>query len=515
MAGRFRTILQIVSKGNIHRVVPHDTQPRVGYFLSDKISLSLFVPLGCRRIGQFGRQLTPDMSPPVSEWPWTDYIFRPFPVLFSSKHPLPQVGHIEFTHRLYPNTSDRRATWRQLLWAAIVKLTSLYIDAPEFVFAEIRENQPISAFRVNTAVIQQDSTTWADLASTLADLERCCIPASSARTALKLADSVNPYPVVVVWDSFAPELEDVDGSAVVIEVGTQNERNGNIAIVVRWNHSILSPKAAQIFMKQTLALLKVAAADPSRTASTLDLDPTLSSVIEANFNPEEAYCATDWLVRNAVERPDAVAHEIYANLSSPPRLLTYAELNTMANKLARWLRSRGLKLEDRVALCRSKDLHFYVAHAAIFKSGGCYVAVRRFIGSPRCFIHTHHSDRSRTSRRAKTSHCRRLRRKVHSHGRCVVQELWRSGLLSRFAGDPGRNRLTGSFGNIAGRVRLIGVPHLHVWSVTPSLFLGIISDGSHRDNRKTERVFAQPPWHLLGDQSYMRVPTGGFQPGHG
>jgi len=318
------------------------------------------------------------MTPPVCEWPWADYSFHSFPILSSSKHTPSQVGRIEFTHKLHPNAHDHGLSWRQLLWAAIVKLTSHYVDAPEFVFAEIHGKRPISAFKVVTAAIQQDSVTWADLSSSLRDIERHHIPVSRARTALGLADSVNPYPVVVIWDSLTPELVDVDGTAVVVEVETQNENNGSIVVALRWNQSILSPDAAQIFAKQTLALFDVAAADPSRTASTLGLDPGLTSIIEANYDPEEACCATDWLVRNATERPDAIAHEIYSTLSSPPCFLTYAQLNNMANKLARWLRSNGLKLEDRVALCRLRDLQFYVAQAAIFKSGGCYVSVRGF-----------------------------------------------------------------------------------------------------------------------------------------
>jgi len=328
------------------------------------------------------------MALPECEWPWADYSFHPFPVLSSSNHTPSQVGRIELTHKLLPNAHDHGLSWRQLLWAAIVKLTSLYIDAPEFVFAEIHGKQPISAFKVVTAAIQQDSVTWADLSSSLRDIERHHIPVSRARTALSLADSVNPYPVVVVWDCLTTELVDVGGAAVVIEVETQNENSGHIVIGLRWNHSILSPDAAHIFAKQILALFDVAATDPSRTASTLGLDPGLTSIIEANYDPEEAFCATDWLVRNATERPDAIAHEIYSNLSSPPYLLTYAELNNMANKLAHWLRSNGLELEDRVALCRPRDLQFYVAQAAIFKSGGCYVSVRFFLGSPCHVIQT-------------------------------------------------------------------------------------------------------------------------------
>ena len=321
------------------------------------------------------------MPPPASKWPWADYIFRPFPVLSTSKNTPSQVGRVEFTHTLHPKTRDHGVSWRHLLRAAIVKLTSLYVEAPEFVFAEVHGKQPISAFKATTAAIQQDSATWADLSSSLHDLERHHIPVSYARAALSLADSVNPYPFVVVWDNLTPELVDVEGTVVVVEVETQNENNGSIVVAVRWDHSIFSPDSAHIFAKQILALFDVAAADPSRTANALELDHPLISIIEANYNPEEACCATDWLVRNATERPEAIAHEIYPDLSSPPRLITYAELNNMANKLARWLRSNGLELEDRVALCRSRDLQFYVAQAAIFKSGGCYVSVRVFIES--------------------------------------------------------------------------------------------------------------------------------------
>ena len=325
------------------------------------------------------------------EWPWTDYIFHPFPILSSSKHAPSQVGRVEFVHILHPKIHGHGTPWQHLLWAAIVKLTVPYVGAPEFVFAEIHGNRPISAFKVVTTEIQQDSVTWADLSSSIHDLERRSIPVSCTRTALGLADSVNPYPVTVVWDSPTP-LEDDDGTAVVVEVETNNGKNGSIVIALRWNHSIMSPDAAQVFMKQILALFDIAATDPSRTASTRELDLSLTSIIEANYNPEEACCATDWLVRNAAERPGDIAHEIYPSLSSAPRFLTYAELSNMANKFAHWLRSNGLESEDRVALCRSRDLQFYVAHAAIFKSGGCYVSVRLCKTRARHVVYTSHPD---------------------------------------------------------------------------------------------------------------------------
>jgi len=153
------------------------------------------------------------MPPLAYEWPWMDYIFHPFP--------------------------------------------------------EIHGKQPISIFKAITAKIQQGSASWADLSSALRDLKRHRIPVSGARAALNLADSVNPCPVVVIWDGLTPELVDIDGTAVVVEVGTQNEDEGSIAVALRWNHSSLSPDAAQTFAKQVLALFDVAAADPLQTASTL------------------------------------------------------------------------------------------------------------------------------------------------------------------------------------------------------------------------------------------------------
>jgi len=212
-----------------------------------------------------------------------------------------QVGRVEFTHALHPNLHNHRIPWQHLLWAAIAKLTSLYVDAPEFIFAEIHGKQPISIFKAITAKIQQDSASWANLSSALRDLKRHRIPVSGARTALNLAESVNPYPVVVIWEKLTPELVDIDGAAVVVEVDTQNEDGGNIVVALRWNHSSLSPDAARVFAKQVLALFDVAATDPSQTASTLGLDLTLNSIIEANYDPGEACRATDWLVRNAAE----------------------------------------------------------------------------------------------------------------------------------------------------------------------------------------------------------------------
>ncbi|MDU1607758.1 MAG: amino acid adenylation domain-containing protein, partial [Staphylococcus epidermidis] len=65
--------------------------------------------------------------------------------------------------------------------------------------------------------------------------------------------------------------------------------------------------------------------------------------------------------------PDAVAvvHE--------ERRLSYAELNTQANRLAHHLRGLGVKPDDRVAICIARSPEMIVGLLAILKAGGAYV----------------------------------------------------------------------------------------------------------------------------------------------
>ena len=53
--------------------------------------------------------------------------------------------------------------------------------------------------------------------------------------------------------------------------------------------------------------------------------------------------------------------------------LTYRELNERANRLAFYLRERGVQLDSRVALCVERGLDLVVGLLAILKAGGAYV----------------------------------------------------------------------------------------------------------------------------------------------
>ena len=69
-----------------------------------------------------------------------------------------------------------------------------------------------------------------------------------------------------------------------------------------------------------------------------------------------------------VERtPEAVAL-VFENES-----LSYAELNTRANRLAHYLRELGVRPDVRVAICVERGFEMIIALMAVLKAGGAYV----------------------------------------------------------------------------------------------------------------------------------------------
>jgi pristinamycin I synthase-3/4 len=53
--------------------------------------------------------------------------------------------------------------------------------------------------------------------------------------------------------------------------------------------------------------------------------------------------------------------------------LTYRELNTRANQLAHYLRERGVRPDDRIAICVQRSFEMMIGLMAVFKAGGAYV----------------------------------------------------------------------------------------------------------------------------------------------
>ncbi|MFN9347030.1 MAG: non-ribosomal peptide synthetase [Planctomycetota bacterium] len=78
-------------------------------------------------------------------------------------------------------------------------------------------------------------------------------------------------------------------------------------------------------------------------------------------------CVHELFEQQVQRTPDAVA------LVFEDQQLTYAELNARANRLARYLRSKGVGIETPVGMCLERSLDLVVSILGILKAGATYV----------------------------------------------------------------------------------------------------------------------------------------------
>ncbi len=70
-----------------------------------------------------------------------------------------------------------------------------------------------------------------------------------------------------------------------------------------------------------------------------------------------------------LKHPDAIA------IRQGQNSITYAELECKAEKIAKWLQTRGLKAGNRVGVNLVREIDFFIVMLAILKAGGCYVPI--------------------------------------------------------------------------------------------------------------------------------------------
>ncbi|MFF7307561.1 amino acid adenylation domain-containing protein [Streptomyces sp. NPDC008137] len=182
-----------------------------------------------------------------------------------------------------------------------------------------------------------------------------------------------PGPEVV----FAPAGDEVtvpaDGG-VLLGVSAVEE-NGGLALRLRHRTDLLDGDCAARIGGYHLAALEAIAADPGARhdrGSLLSADELRFQLDGLAAGPRRALPDRRFheLFEERVRRnPDAVA------VVHQGRGLTYADLDTRANRVARALLAEGLAAEDTVAVVTERDLHWAAGVLGVLKAGGVYLPV--------------------------------------------------------------------------------------------------------------------------------------------
>jgi amino acid adenylation domain-containing protein len=154
------------------------------------------------------------------------------------------------------------------------------------------------------------------------------------------------------------------------------EEEGALAGMLEHNTDLFDDTTAWRLYQSYEALLRAALDDPEGRIGALPLlgDAARHQILlEWNDASAEGAragrCVHHWVEEQAARTPGALA------VIDGGRMLTYAELDACANRLARGLARRGVRPEALVGICVERSLEMVVGALAVLKAGGALVAL--------------------------------------------------------------------------------------------------------------------------------------------
>ena len=185
--------------------------------------------------------------------------------------------------------------------------------------------------------------------------------------------NLDPALTQVRFDELAHRIESNPRSAYQFDIGFNCDSSASgFRIVCNYNSDIIDAATVRRWLGHYRVLLEAAAASPTTAIASLPLltaeqrDELLSrGTATAQFPP--GTCIHSQFEKHAALAPQAVA------LSFDGASVTYGELDASANRLARHLRSLGVKPGVLVAVCLDRSPDLVLALLAVLKAGGAYV----------------------------------------------------------------------------------------------------------------------------------------------
>jgi amino acid adenylation domain-containing protein len=167
---------------------------------------------------------------------------------------------------------------------------------------------------------------------------------------------------------------EIDAGAAQFDLSLYlRERRGRLLGFLEYSTELFERATIERMVGHFQILLAGIVANPDRSIATL---PLLSDaerkplLVEWNDTAAEFpkdSCIHDLFEAQAARTPERVALEYEGEQ------LTYRELNSRANRIARELRKLGIKAERLVGVIADRSMETVVALLAIFKAGGAYV----------------------------------------------------------------------------------------------------------------------------------------------
>jgi amino acid adenylation domain-containing protein len=337
--------------------------------------------------------------------------------------PRPQTSHLrgarvvreipaELVLALQPLSRKEGLSPFMLYLAAFGTLMFRLTEQPDFVVAipvtgrEQLETEPLIGFFSNTLPLRlrpDGSFSFRKFLQLTRDAilrlyEHQEVPLEKLIEELGVERRSNQAPLVQVLFTVEPGLAEsialpgLETSLEMVDSGTAKAdltftvclSKRRASVELQYNSDIFEPGTVKRWLGHFETLLAGIAANADSSLAEL---PLLSA-------KEVHQLVVEWNDTRAEYPRNAAVHELFEEqtrntpgavaLVSSAGKITYAELNVRANRLARYLRSKGLTPGRVGCICLERSPEVIVALLAILKAGGCYAALDPSLPVERC-----------------------------------------------------------------------------------------------------------------------------------
>jgi amino acid adenylation domain-containing protein len=199
-------------------------------------------------------------------------------------------------------------------------------------------------------------------------------------------DSAEAFPMTDFGFDFTAlrkkrDCRPLDFNLVRVECGSEpfvlrlsvQKQDSNFDLEFCFDASRLDWQMVQEWSESYLALLKAAMQEPRCTIGHLAvLSASQHRRVTVEWNQTAAEYPRTSCMHELIEQQVARTPERTA-VRCLDRILSYEQLNTQANQVARWLRSRGVGPDQQVGLCMQRSVDMIIGLLGILKAGGAYV----------------------------------------------------------------------------------------------------------------------------------------------
>ena len=306
---------------------------------------------------------------------------------------------VQDSARLADSARRRSVTASELINAAWAVVLSAFTDSRSVVFGSTVSGRPTDLNRVgdmvglfiNTIPVRVDIEPDATVSSVLAGLRDFSV-AVAAHHHVGLADIQKAlgggtlFDTLVVFENFAAadtsgvDTEDFSVSVAGFHTVTHYPLTltvfpgEELRLVVEYRSGAVSAERARaVASAMTAVLRRFAEADDPLIASVPLVDQAtahrLTDEHAGGARPYPSETLVELFAEQVALQPDAIA------VQDAAAALTFAELDRMSNRTARWLIGAGVGAEDLVAVLAPRTVISMAAILGVMKSGAAYLPI--------------------------------------------------------------------------------------------------------------------------------------------